>query len=138
MNSPGGRGMSEESLCWSTWSNTERYRSHFTLKQYVISKSTLCYQQLTRLSPYHSGGRPSSRVDVQQYLGLPPQADSGQAAARQPVRGGDGCQKLCRSGTTCYDDLQNWQRYNTVRADMEHFKHVDASAGHELIMLVIL
>lgn len=97
----------------------------------------LC-QQLTCLSLYHSGGRPSSRVDVQQYLRLPPQADSGQAASRQPVRGGDGCQKLCRFGTTCYDDLQNWQRYDTVRADMKRFNHVYASAGHELIMLVIL
>ena len=100
--------------------------------------SQKCTQQLTCLSLYHSGGRPSSRVDVQQYLGLPPQADSGQAAARQPVRGGDGCQKLCRFGTTCNDDLQNWQRYDAVGADMELFKHVEASAGHELIMLVIL
>lgn len=68
-----------------------------------------------------SGGGPSGRVDVQQHLRLPPQADSGQTAARQPVRGGDGCQKLCRLRTACNDFLQNWQRYNKTETYFDTF-----------------
>ncbi len=50
----------------------------------------IIFSQLYSLSITHpsvslSGGRPSRRVDFQQHFRLPLQADSGQAAARQPV-----------------------------------------------------
>lgn len=77
-----------------------RHERGVPVLEYMIKYRKVCLLQLDRVrarsvlfqfnsqtqrSVSVSGGRPSGRVDLQQYLRLPPQADSGQTAARQPV-----------------------------------------------------
>lgn len=81
-----------------TW--RPRHERGVPVLEYMIKYRKVCSLQLNCMNSYSvlshlksgsdpfvaaSGGGPSGGVDLQQYLWLPPQADSGQTAARQPV-----------------------------------------------------